>query len=644
MDELLEQFLIEGRELVADAAKALLALDRDPQAVAAIDGAFRAIHTLKGSFAIFGLVPAERLLHAAEDVLDRARRQADVLDGGAVASLVACLDQADRWIDDIERSGELPPDAGNVADRTIAMIVAPGDVAEAEPVTLTASTADWIGALTAREAKVIAQASAPLTAFRYFPDADCFFRGDDPLGVVQHVPSLAALAILPASGAWPAIDDLEPFTCCSIIEGLSAAPEGEVRAAFRLQPSQVEFAVLQPAPASQDAGDALRDRASLRVDAERVDALADGLGDLIVAVNAIAPLADELDCLDRVLAAKLRAAQAGIERITGKLGRTLTRVRLVPLEPTLRRLPRTVREIAQGLGKEVAFTLSGEAIEVDKQVADGLFEPLLHLVRNAIDHGIEPPEARHKVGKNAQGQVAIAFQRQGPAITATVSDDGAGIDPARMRATAVKRGLLAQEEAEALDDAAALRLIFRAGFSTASSITEISGRGVGMDAVQSAIARLRGSVEIESEPEAGTRFRIRLPVTALTTQLLVIEVAGERYGISLEQVAETVRIDEAALIPIGRGLACVLRERTIPVLDLAVLLNAAPAQGQHAKLVVTQVEGSPVALRVEGFGERIDTVLRPPRGILASTRGVIGSAVLGDGDVIIVLDLPELAA
>lgn len=644
MDELLEQFLIEGRELVAEASKGLSALARDPQAANALDSAFRAIHTLKGSFAVFAFAPAEQLLHAAEEVLERARRRTSVLNAPAVAGLVACLDQTDRWIDDVERSGTLPTDAGHMADRTIALLAAPSDAVAAEPVTDAAVHADWIAALTAREASAIAQASGPLTAFRYTPDADCFFRGEDPLGVVEHVPALIALAVLPAGGAWPAIADLEPFACFSIVEGLSAAAEAEVLMAFRLQPSQIAVGTIQSPAVLHDSGDAVRDNAVMRVDAARVDALADGLGDLIVAINGLAPLADEVEPVDHVLAARLRAAQAGIERATSKLSRNLTRVRLVPLETTLRRLPRVVREIAHGLGKEVAFTLAGETIEVDKQVADGLFEPLLHLVRNAIDHGIEPPGARRAVGKSARGQVTLSFQRQGEAITATVSDDGAGIDSARIRAAAVKRGLISQEFADALDDAAALRLIFRAGFSTASIVTEISGRGVGMDAVQVAIARLRGSIDIESQPGTGTCFRIRLPVTALTTRLLVIEVAGERYGVSLEQVAETVRIDEAALMAVGRGLVCVLRGRTIPVLDLAVLLNAPPARGRHAKLVVTHVDGNPVALRVDGFGERMDTVLRPPRGILAAASGVIGSAVLGDGGVLLVLDLPELAA
>jgi two-component system chemotaxis sensor kinase CheA len=645
MDELLEQFLIEGRELVAEASRELSALARDPDDGAAIDGAFRAIHTLKGSFAVFALVPAERLLHAAEDVLDRARRQAGRINRAALPGLVACLDQTDRWIDDMERSGALLPDAVSVSERTIALLTPPrASEAVAPPVdSPTAGPSDWLAALVAREADVVAKAPGPLTAFRYTPDADCFFRGDDPLAVVEGVPALAALAILPAQGEWPAIDAIEAFSCISLLEGLSAAPEDDVRTAFRLQPSQVEFARVDP-EVVHDVAEIQRSKPTLRVDTERVDALADGLGDLIVAINGLAPLADELDSVDRGLAARLRAAQAGIERATGNIGRDLARVRLVPLEPTLRRLPRVVREIAQGLGKQVAFTLAGETIEVDKQVAEGLFEPLLHLVRNAIDHGIEHPDQRRAAGKDAEGQVTLAFLRHGDAITATVSDDGAGIDPARIRRSAAARGLLSQEAADALDDAAALRLIFAAGVSTAASVTEISGRGVGMDAVQTAIARLRGAIEIESTPGAGTRFRICLPVTALTTRLLVIEVSGERYGVALDQVAETVRIDAAALLPVGRGLACVLRQRTVPVLDLAVLLNAAPTEGRHAKLVVTHVEGNPVALRVDGFGERIDTVLRPPRGILASAPGVKGSAVLGDGGVLIVLDLPELAA
>ncbi len=286
----------------------------------------------------------------------------------------------------------------------------------------------------------------------------------------------------------------------------------------------------------------------------------------------------------------------------------------------------------------------GETLEVDKQIADGLFEPLLHLLRNAIDHGLETPDRRRGVGKTPGGNIGLSFQRTGDTIIATLSDDGAGIDPDRIRQTAIARGLVTQEAAAALSDPAALRLIFLPGFSTAATLTEVSGRGVGMDAVQAAIARLRGTVEIESMVGKGTRFSLHLPANTLTTRLLVVEVGPERYGVSLDQVTETVRVDREALMPIGSGLACVLRNRTIPVLDLAALLNLRGVDGPHAKLVLTQSGGESVALRVDGFAERIDTIVRPPSGILASARGVTGTALLGDGGVLLVLDLPELAS
>ncbi|MCE7798162.1 chemotaxis protein CheA [Sphingobium sufflavum] len=643
MDELLEQFLIEGRELVAQGGNDLAALAHDPQDAAAIDSAFRAFHTLKGSVALFAMQPAERLLHAAEDILERARKGANPLDGDAVTALLACLDQTDRWIDDMERQGALPGDAQGVSERIAALLTAtPCEDTPAAPTP--DDPADWIATLMVREASAIAQANAPLTAFRYTPDPACFFRGEDPLSVVEAVPDMVALAILPVDGAWPASKAIEAFSCFSILEGLSAASLDVVRAAFRLQPDQVQFAPIAPVEAVRQASESHGESRMLRVDSARLDAMADGLGDLIVAINSLTPLADTAQQQDRALALTIRSVQASIERAAGKLHRDLSAVRMVPLAPALRRLPRIARETADSLGKAVTLTITGETLEVDKQIADGLFEPLLHLLRNAIDHGLETPDQRRAVGKDRDGSISLSFQRSGDTVIATLSDDGAGIDPHRVRQTAIARGLITQEAAAALSDAAALRLILLPGFSTAATLTEVSGRGVGMDAVQAAVARLRGTVEIESIIGKGTRFSLHLPANALTTRLLVVEVGPERYGVSLDQVLETVRVDRAALMPVGGGLACVLRDRTIPLLDLAALLHLRGVEGPYAKLLITQSSGERVALRVDGFGERIDTVVRPATGVLASARGVIGSALLGDGSVLLVLDLPELAS
>ncbi|WP_126174300.1 chemotaxis protein CheA [Altericroceibacterium xinjiangense] len=640
MDEMLDQFLIEGRELVAQASDDFARLLRYPQDAAAIDSAFRAIHTLKGSVAIFALAPAERVLHAAEDVLERARKGSTRLDRETVTALVACLDAVDRWIDRIEAGGKLGGDADRSAAELVRLL--PGNDADAP--SEAEQPPEWLTSLMTREAATLSGASETLVAFRYVPDADCFFRGDDPFAIVAGIPDLITLAILPGGGGWPELQAIEPFTCFSVLEGVSAAALDQVKAAFRLVPDQVMLHPLA-APAEQDPDNGReKAAATLRVAAARVDALGERLSELIVAVNAFAPLAAQADRVDAALAASIRAAQVDLEQATSDLHRGVASVRLVPLAPTLRRLPRLVREIAASLQKQVEFSMAGEGLEVDKEIADGLFEPLLHLVRNALDHGIEAAERRQELGKPAVGRLALSAGREGDAVIVTLSDDGSGIDPARICEVAVARGLLSAEDAEALSESAALRLIFAPGFSTAGAVTDVSGRGVGMDAVLSAVERMRGHIDIDSRLGSGTRFRMRLPVNALTTRLLVVAVGTDRYGVALDQVVETVRIDSRSLMPVGEGLACVLRGRTVPVLSLAALLGLADVPAPATRLLVTRSGGERVALKVDGFAERIDALVRPPDGMLAAVRGVSGSTVTSDGGVLLVLNLPELAA
>jgi two-component system chemotaxis sensor kinase CheA len=643
MDELLEQFLIEGRDLVEQAQVGLARLEIDAGDAAAIDSVFRAIHTLKGSVGLFDMAPAERLLHAAEDSLERARKTGERLAPQIVAALVECLDQTDRWIDQLEHGGRLA-DTAELESATLlerfqgdgSGLGADGSI-EAPP--------DWLAAFLKREANAIGGTATARTGFRYAPAPDCFFRGDDPLAIAGAVPELLALSVTPAAEAWPAMASIEPFTCLSVIEGLSAASIELVRGAFRMVSDQVVVAAIDTAGVMTGASEGANPLANvLRVDATRIDALSDGLGELIVATNALSSIAQSADRIDRELAIRLRAAQAQIDRNIAGLHRAVFAIRMVSLAPSLRRLPRMVREIAAQLGKPIRFELSGEGIEVDKQIADGLFEPLLHLIRNALDHGIESADHRVAAGKAANGLLTLGISREGDAILVSLSDDGAGIDPDHIRRIAIARGLVARGAAETLTDAAAIRLIFEPGFSTAETVTGVSGRGVGMDAVQVAVERLRGSIEIASSLGKGSAFTLRLPANAITTRLLVIEVGGDRYGVALDQIVETVRVESDALIPLGSGTAVVLRDRTVPVLSLATLLGADDHPTTSAKLLVTRSAGQPVALRVDAFAERIDTLVRPPSAILATVAGVTGTTLTGEGDVLLVLDLPELVA
>ena len=647
IDELREQFLIESRDLIAEAADHFQALEHNPQATAAIDGAFRALHTLKGSVALFAMRPAEQVLHGAEDLLERVRKGTSGLDGKTTKALIDCLDQIDRWIDDFEQHGALPDNAPAAAEAYLVALVPAETASVRESVEAPVAREGWLDDLLLREAQVLAASDRPLTAFRYEADADCFFRGDDPLATARGVPGLLSLAILPRTGEWPEAASMEPFTCFSIIEGLSAAPIDALRAIFRMVPDQVSFVALKH-PAEQDqtgqVASEVRVKRSFRVDPARIDALGDAVGELLVAIHGFAGLAEEAERVDRSLAAKARAYQANLDRVTGNLHLMLGAVRSVPLESGLRRLPRLVREIAESLGKSVDFSITGQDVEIDKQVVDGIFEPLLHLVRNAIDHGIEGPERRKALGKSPIGKVSLAFSRNRDSIIAELTDDGVGIAPEAMRQVAVDRGLVTAEAAASFSDSAALRLIFMPGFSTASAVTELSGRGVGMDAVQVAVEKLRGSVEVDSGVGLGTTFRLILPTNTLTTRLLVVEAAGERFGVALDQVVETVGADQAKVVPIGSGIVCTVHGRTVPVLDLATLLGGKNSQHPNAKLVLVRSGGEPVAVRVDAFAERIDSLVRPANGMLALIPGVIGSALMSDGAVLLVLDLPGLAA
>ncbi|MES2492491.1 MAG: chemotaxis protein CheA [Pseudomonadota bacterium] len=647
MDELLEQFLLEGRDLVAQASDDFAALRRRPDDAGAVDSAFRAMHTLKGSVAIFAMMPAERALHAAETLLETARTRGGAIGIEALDGLVACLDQVDRWIDDMEAFGALPQDAAPIADRLVSRLAGHTPGPETADAAAMSDGAIWADLIAERHPSIVAAADTVLTAFRYSPSADCFFQGEDPLAIAMAVPELLSLDVLPAGGEWPARGDIEPFACISVLEGISAAGPDKVRSSFRLVPDRVEVTTIGAGDAAARSSTGTRDSKGgdiLRVPSARIDAMADGLGELIVAVNAVAGLTRDAARIDRSLAASVQAVQAKLEQVTGRLHGELSAVRAVTLENMVRRLPRLVREIADGLGKKVSFNVQGDELEVDKQIADGLFEPLLHLLRNAIDHGAEPSDSRTAAGKTADCTITLRFLRSGDSIEVVLSDDGAGIDPRRIREAAVDRALLPRADVDVLSDAEALRLIFSPGFSTAHTVTSVSGRGVGMDAVKAAIERLRGTLAVESAVGEGTTFRIRLQAGALTTPLLLVHVGAERYGVALDQIVETARLGEGALQAVGGGRACVLRGRTVPVVSLGALLNTGEPDDPLARVLITQAGGDRVAVRVDRFGERFNAFVRPPVGMLAAVPGVTGSALMGDGSVLLVLDLPELLA
>jgi two-component system chemotaxis sensor kinase CheA len=397
-----------------------------------------------------------------------------------------------------------------------------------------------------------------------------------------------------------------------------------------------------PAPAREAVEPAAR---GLRIDVERIDALVSLTGELTIAKNALAHAArlarDGVD--PAALALVLKDQYTVMDRLVSELQRSVLNIRVLPLRHVFQRFPRLVREMVVSLGKPARLVTDGDATEADKAIVENLFEPLLHVMRNALDHGIEGAAARTAAGKPPSATISLRARRQGDRVIVEVADDGGGVDLARVRAVAVDRGVASAAEVAELSDQAVVDLIFAPGFSTAEAISSLSGRGVGMDAVRSAVARLGGDVSVASRRGEGTTVRFVLPFTVMMSPVMTVESGGQLFGIPLEAVLETLRVPREAITPVGAARAFVLRNRTVPLIDLAdVLGEDLRATSGDARVVVVTAGGQVGALEVDRLGERMDVMLRPMEGLLAGTPGIAGTTLLGDGRVLIVLDLLSL--
>ena len=382
---------------------------------------------------------------------------------------------------------------------------------------------------------------------------------------------------------------------------------------------------------------------TFRVDAEQVDALVRLAGELTIVNNAIGHIAKLARAGDPSAAELLKDRHEALERLVAELRRSALRMRVRPLRAVLQRFPRLVREMAANLGKSVQLVIEGDETEADKTIVEMLFEPLLHIVRNAVDHGVESASERMAAGKGPAARLRIKAERGADQVLIEVSDDGAGIDLSRVRKVAAARGLVTEERLLTLTEAETLDLIFAPGFSTATTVTEISGRGVGMDAARRAVERVGGNVSIASVAGVGTSVKLSLPFSVMMTHVMTVEAGGQMFGLPLDAIIETTRVPEAAISKVGAAPVVVLRNRAVPVIDLATVLGTEPlADDDGATLVVAAANGECGAFRVDRIVERLDLILKPLEGLLAGTPGIMGTTLLGDGRVLLVLDIGEM--
>jgi two-component system, chemotaxis family, sensor kinase CheA len=385
----------------------------------------------------------------------------------------------------------------------------------------------------------------------------------------------------------------------------------------------------------------------VRVEQSKIDALVNMASELVVIKNSFAHLVTRIETdpgRDEVTKVIRREGDA-IERLASEMHAAILQLRMVPLAQVFRSFPRVVRDMSQRLSKRVKLLTVGDTTESDKAIVDRLFEPLLHLVRNALDHGIESPEERRAAGKPESSTITLQASRVGDRLIVEVIDDGRGINPDIIRRRARERGELTDEELADQSDEQIIDLIFSSGFSTAAEVSDLSGRGVGMDVVRTTTEQIGGWVSLASRVGAGTTVRLDLPVNLAMSRIMVVDVAGQVFGIPMEGVAETLNLSPDRITQIKSNDAFVLRDRIVPICSLAELMNLPERQGAGSEgrlVVIMETGGRMVALEVDAIRDRLEVTLKPMQGLLANARGYLGTTLLGDGRVLLVIDLKEL--
>lgn len=386
---------------------------------------------------------------------------------------------------------------------------------------------------------------------------------------------------------------------------------------------------------------------TIRVDHEKLDHLMNLIGELIINRNRYTMLARNLEDGQNVdiqeVAQSLTETTYAMARISDDLQDTIMKVRMVPVSSVFSRFPRLVRDLSRKSGKQVELIMEGEETELDKSVVEVIGDPLVHLIRNAMDHGVESEEDRLKAGKQGKGTVHLRAYYRGNSVAIEIEDDGKGIDPEKMREVAVRKGIISYDEAKILDDREAMELIFAPGFSSAETITDISGRGVGMDVVRTNIKNLKGSVAIHSELGKGTRFTLTLPLTLAIIDALMVNVAGEEFAIPLDAVSETTKIEASRLTDVNGRKAVTLRGEVLGLVYMSDLLDLPRTEEADVlSVVVIHDNDRRLGIVVDKLHERQEIVIKPLGEYLGDLKGISGATIMGDGSVILILDPHEI--
>ena len=688
-DEIVQDFLVEAGEILEKLGNQLVELESRPEDRELLNAVFRSFHTIKGGAGFLSLDNLVEVSHKAEDVFDLLRKGERRVDAALMDVILRVLDVLNGMFDQI-RSGEDPSAADPALIEALKGLAVPGGATAVEQVVPPPAAAPELPAAAAAgvdlsdtdyrallDAVAAAPTAEPPATGQVASATGTTAGGADLISEEEFDALLDELhgkgkAPTPVSPAASSVknDDITEDEFEALLDQLhgkgkhGGQPKAEATVAGR-KPDNV-IPIPQPAARAEPAKSGAHDddgahagrakaaspaasqgsaqaaapaaETTVRVETSVLDRIMNMVGELVLIRNRLATL--QLSIANEEMSKTVSA----LDVVTSDLQNAAMKTRMQPIKKVFGRFPRVVRDLARSLKKEVHLELMGEETDLDKNLVEALADPLVHLVRNAVDHGVEMPEVREAAGKPRLGTVTLAAEQEGDHILLTISDDGAGMDQERLRAKAIEKGMMEAESAARLSDRECFELIFAAGFSTKAEISDVSGRGVGMDVVKTRIGQLNGIIEIDSKVGKGTTIQIKVPLTLAIMPTLMVILGSQIFALPLVNVGEIIDFDLGKVNRVDGQQVIVVRGKALPFFYLSQWLvrgSHEPA-GSSGHVVIVSVGTQRIGLLVDQLIGQEEVVIKPLGALLHGTKGLAGATITGDGRIALILDLPSL--
>jgi len=646
-------FVQESQEDIQKLNNALLALEKaaDPENSDAIETVFRVAHNLKGNFGVMGYTDASNMAHAVEDLLDCIRDGELAVTGDRMDLIFSGVDMLEQMVREISDAGETETDPQSTIDAIRASIESGDDESVATPAT-TASADDRIDDMAAAFDPEDLEDCRLIRATLEFEQTgsehvDAMFVLDstrNEYDLLEMVPDNEAIENGEFDdGTFDVYLQTDVETTAEDVAGFYADNRYLEDAEAEDLTEAVAEAAREDEKADEDESEdsgvnhTSQEVESIRVDVEQIDQLYNQVEEMVTSRIKLRKIIEENDLVE----AEDELEEHG--KITSSLQDTVLEIRLVPLKKIVGNFPRVVRDISRKQDKEIDFEMEGVDIEMDRSILNELGDPLMHLIRNAVDHGIEPPEVREEKGKPREGKIRLIGERERDRVSVTVQDDGGGLDVETIRKKAINQGVITEEEARVLEDSEVYDLIFHPGFSTTEEVTEVSGRGVGMDVVNQVVRGVDGSINVESEPDAGTSVTLMLPVSVAIVRVLFVTAGEEKYGVPIKNIDEISELEDVTVESVEGRPTITHDERVYPLLSLSDRLDVPDTEPSEDDMVVRIKEDvRQVCLRCSDVVGQEEVVIKPFEGVLSGAPGISGASVLGEGEVVMILDVDTL--